>query len=463
MMTGPYKSGRAEVSVLPRSLVEKLKSDAVVVSKAERKALNKAKQDEWAERNSESLLRKHRILALEEERQHAIPPSDLEVETVSKNNQVLKAAREMMDANLDEVKNMNRLVAYAKCAGIRQVQLREKARIQEEKKEQQRKVDEMMEVDRQRAIAMYEERDQRRRQISVKEAAVLRKQISQREENRRNATILKEQECEQIRNYMEHQKQVDKEIQTMRKAKAREVIEQTHALNEEQMILKRKQKEEDREEERRNAAFVLAKEAAADEAHKEKLRIKHEKDQEHNRLLAMHKRVMDNRAYLDELRAKRQQEAYERQWRLKEKAEAERIRKMNDDCKAALDEQVQKKDEQVLYQLRENKIARQHMIAAERNGMQAEIERERIEKESHRKNQQDLLKQISQKQEAKRNAHLAKMEERRQLELKHAHIRQVVDNVRTQKISELREAGVPEKYLRDLYTKTAITSLSHHH
>lgn len=71
----------------------------------------------------------------------------------------------------------------------------------------------------------------------------------------------------------------------------------------------------------------------------EKERIAHEKEMETARLRAMQERAADKQSELDELRARRYQEAKEREWRSKERAYAERAAAMQAELAKARDAQ----------------------------------------------------------------------------------------------------------------------------
>ena len=68
----------------------------------------------------------------------------------------------MMDEQDDEIKKLNEVILNAKCHAIRDMQLREKTEILESMKEEEERLDVMMEVDRVKALAEFEERERER-------------------------------------------------------------------------------------------------------------------------------------------------------------------------------------------------------------------------------------------------------------------------------------------------------------
>ena len=71
------------------------------------------------------------------------------------------------------------------------------------------------------------------------------------------------------------------------------------------------------------------KERREQELQEEQDRIRHEKERETARLRASQEKAQDKQAELDALRAKCAQEAYEREWRRKQKEEAQHVTRIN--------------------------------------------------------------------------------------------------------------------------------------
>ena len=68
----------------------------------------------------------------------------------------------MMDEQDDEIKNLNEVILNAKCHAIRDTQLKEKEEIEKAMREEEERLDLMMEVDRVKALAEFEERERER-------------------------------------------------------------------------------------------------------------------------------------------------------------------------------------------------------------------------------------------------------------------------------------------------------------
>lgn len=76
------------------------------------------------------------------------------------------------------------LILNAKCHAIRDAQLIEKVEIKKEQLEEEKRLDEMMEVERLNALKEYEEREKVAHFERLKGAQVLQQQITDREQSR---------------------------------------------------------------------------------------------------------------------------------------------------------------------------------------------------------------------------------------------------------------------------------------
>ena len=93
----------------------------------------------------------------------------------------------------------------AKCHAIRDAQLIEKVDIKKEQLEEEKRLDEMMEVERRKALKEYEEREKAAHLERLKGAQVLQHQITDREQIRLLDEEKKDQETKVIMNIFYHQ------------------------------------------------------------------------------------------------------------------------------------------------------------------------------------------------------------------------------------------------------------------
>lgn len=96
--------------------------------------------------------KKEQMLKLEEQKKKNLPLNDIERQKSEQKKAINNRAIEVAHEELDDVKEMNKMVAYAKAATIRERQLDEKAREWENFKIQEKKKDKIMEIERLKKI-----------------------------------------------------------------------------------------------------------------------------------------------------------------------------------------------------------------------------------------------------------------------------------------------------------------------
>ncbi len=74
-------------------------------------------------------------------------------------SELLAKAKYMMEEQDDEIKKLNELILNAKCHAIRDAQLREKEEMERAMKNEELRLDDMMEIDRIKSLQSYEERE----------------------------------------------------------------------------------------------------------------------------------------------------------------------------------------------------------------------------------------------------------------------------------------------------------------
>jgi hypothetical protein len=112
--------------------LERMRNAATIVSAQDLAATRQQMQQTKAEQQAKAKARKERMMAAEAARKANAPKSDSENRTVAKNNATLSVAKQKLDEELDDVKAMNQMMAYAKCVTIRDAQISEKVDMQQE-------------------------------------------------------------------------------------------------------------------------------------------------------------------------------------------------------------------------------------------------------------------------------------------------------------------------------------------
>lgn len=421
---------------------------------AERRAKAAKSPQEIAEeeaRMEAARAHKEKLLAIDAERSRKgaqKAPDELEAE-LKKASEIRKAYR-AMDEGLDEVKYMNKVMQYAKTLTIRDSQKDEKKAIGQERKEEEKRLDMMMEMERLKALRMYEEREQKRIEDRRRGAAVIRAQMEEREQERLRQQELKQQEQDAMLRHIEKMRTDDRREAARKREASRRLMEEVALANAEQIRMKTRQRETEMEEERRIAEYLREKERREQEAADEQERLRAEKEREIARLRSMQERAQDKRAELDALRAKRAQESYERDWRRKEKEEAEHRRLVNQDLSMAREHQRMEKEALLAQQAMIENEEFERIIAVQR--VEDDIEREKrdIDRSKRLGHAQELKEQIALMHERKKKDRREFIEEGNKLRKQRDEEAAKLERIRREKLELLAEQGVPQQYRGEL-------------
>jgi len=224
--------------------------------------------------------RKQKMLELEAERKLAVPPSEVEQQKMREKAALLSSAERQMAEELDDVKKMNQMMLYSKVVTIRDSQLNEKKVIQKEKLEEERRLDTVMEVERLKALKMYEERETRRKEDQRVGAQVIINQMKERERERVRQLELQDQEREAMLKQHEDLKNEELHQQMIKKDAGKKLLEEVAMSNADQIMLKKREKDKEKDEDRRIASYLRDRELREQDLQQEKERVKTEKERE---------------------------------------------------------------------------------------------------------------------------------------------------------------------------------------
>ena len=230
-------------------------------------------------------------------------------------------------------------------------------------------------------------------------------------------------------------------------------------------------------EDRRISEYLKEKDTREQAIAEENERVKAEKEREIARLRSLQEKAQDKQAELDALRARRAQEAAEREHRAKEKEAAARVTAINSDLALARQSQKLEKEVTLAEQARQENEDFERIIAVQRQWDQQEKSKKQLEASRRLKNAEDLRDQIELMEEARKKDRRGFLEEgnslksqRKDQEMKIESIRNVCSFfIKTQKkkkkiiiqrkIHELKASAVPEKYSKELLKKKNIEPL----
>eukprot|EP01084_Bolivina_argentea_P167304 290389_1 len=261
-----------------------------------------------------SMSRKERIKQIDAERKTSgARKEDWEEADEEKRAFYLNKAGKQLLEDEDEVKSMNQVMSYAKTVAIRDKQVLEKKAIEAEKKEEERRLDRIMDIERQKAQKMYLDREQKRAEDRRRGAEVIKAQMEEREQDRQRQLEHKYNEQQAMVSHMQALKEEEVKKNSEKKQQARDMMKEVSMANMAQIKGKLKQQEQDKEEERHIAEWLKQKDEKDLGQAREAARLKHERDREIARLRLNQEKAQDEAALQAELLARRQQEARDRE------------------------------------------------------------------------------------------------------------------------------------------------------
>jgi len=267
--------------------------------------------------------RKAHMAELEEQRKREVPPTEIEQQHMKEKAAVMSNAELQLSEELDDVKKMNQMMLYAKVVTIRDAQCTEKKVIEKERQEEERRLDTVMEIERLKALKMYEERERKSKLDRRLGATVIIDQMRERERERVRQLELQDQERDAMLAQVDVMKQQEIEALHQKKVAGQKLLDEVAMSNMEQIKLKQQAATFEKNDDKAIAAYIRDRELREMEHNQQQEAIKAAKERETLRLRAMQEKMSDKQAELDQLRAKRAIEEAERQWRRKEAAAAE--------------------------------------------------------------------------------------------------------------------------------------------
>lgn len=429
---------------------QRIKSASHVPTQAEREAaIEELKQSKEALQNA-SEERKNFMQTMELKRKENAKPSDLEQEAMKESGTLLEKANEQMEEQEDEIKKLNELILNAKCHAIRDAQLIEKVEIKKEQLEEEKRLDEMMEVERLKALKEYEDREKAAHFERLKGAKVIQLQITDNDQSRLLEEERKDQETKAMLQYLEKLQQEDMENLIKKRETQRALMVDVAKANEEIALLKDRKKEQEKLEEIKVMEYLKQK-AEREEAYQRELELARvEKEKEIARLRAQQERAKDKQAEKDALRAKRNQEEAEREWRKKEKEEAEKKKRTEEMLRAAREDQVKNKEHFLAVQAARDRAEFERVLKVQEEQTLKDEDADRIEGIRRHQHAEEVRQQIREKEKERIKATNAFFEEGIKLDQEAKARRQKLDEIKRRKLQELREAGVPDKYCNEV-------------
>jgi len=368
-------------------------------------------------------------------------------------NSVLEKAKQMLDEDMDDVKHMNQMMLYSKIVTIRDAQIQEKRSVQAEREEEERQLDMMMEIERLKALQMYEEREKSRLEDQRRGASVIIEQIKDRQSQRMREEESRDQERAFILKQIDSLKAEEVEQQKGKKVAAARLMVEVNAANTAAMSIKEEKMLALKLEEQKIIEYRENKERKERELEAEKERLAAEKELETAKLRARQEKAQDKASEMDALRAKRAMESAERMAREKERQEAARLEAINVELNFARKQQQAEKERRLGEQAKFERDEFERIIEVQMQQEEAERQRQGEELQHKKHHALELRSQIDSREEKALQERRDFLEEGNIVRASIGSERRKLEKIKNRKIDELKKTGVPDKYWSELAKK----------
>ncbi|CAF0822047.1 unnamed protein product, partial [Didymodactylos carnosus] len=169
---------------------------------------------------------------------------DVDQEAKEEAEYMLKRANELRQEQEDEIKHLNELILNAKCHAIRDAQILEKQQVKREMKDEDKRLDMMMEIERLNSLKIQEEIEKRRHLQAKEGASLILKQIEENDKEKMYKEEIREQENQAMLEYMQKLQEKDWEEFSKRKEGQKKLATDLLAANreiEENRVLRKEQ------------------------------------------------------------------------------------------------------------------------------------------------------------------------------------------------------------------------------
>jgi len=407
---------------------------------------------------AEMAERKKQMKKFDIERKQGEKMNDLEQESANMAQELLaKSQAKRLEEN-DEIKHLNELILEAKCHAIRDAQVSEKEQLKQELQAEDTRLDTLMEIDRVNAIKQQEDVEKARNAQRVRGAKQILDQIEANSLEKMLATERREQEAKLLVENQRKLQMLDLDEIEKRKIAQRALQQEIDVINAEHKRQKAIRREQEQLADLRVVKYQEEKAKREAQAEQELIELRRQKELEIAKLRAAQERASDLQAEKDALRAKRHEEATEREYRRKLREEQAK--------KLAMEAEMQE--------------AREEQISAKRHLMAVQAARERAEFDKSLLEQQKEVKKIHEQEEKKQMAQLQysndirnqihereaeRIESRKQFFIETQELEEEIngknkqlEEVKRRKLAELKESGVPEKYVLEVARRIGLTN-----
>lgn len=376
--------------------------------------------------------------------------TDIDRENIEKNNNLLRHAQRILENNEDSVKEMNQFVLYAKIASIRDKQLLEHKTMNNITKKKEEKQDIIMELERLKELKNQEERDRKRKYEQREGALIIIDQIKERDMERlREKEQIAKEGVEIVKKIIQFEEE-DRRLLERKKVHDECMAKEIELSNKNAAIVRDQKKLKEKDLDLKIMRYNMEKAKREEEELVEKKRIRDEKEKETQRLREKQEKFQDKQLELDALRAKRAFEDEERKSREKAKSELIKRKKLIDDLLRSNEKQKIDKELKLAEQAKQEQNEYERIIKKQISDLEEEKKREEEKKNMRYEHNLELRRQIKTREEFEKLLKRSALEEGRGVKQKQESYNAKLEMIKKEKLKELKQLNVDEKYIVDL-------------
>lgn len=441
---------KAPLVVVPEDELERIKAETKILTTADLEALEAKREEDQEHQRLTSKARKEYMLKLSEEAAQRAPKSEIEQIFSAEKHEIRRRARVLKDHMHDSVKLMKTLGTRAQAFTIRDQQLKVRKGLEEEHHVYDEKMNTFMEIERLESLKRQEHRDEVKKQKRYADRTVLEDQIEDRRRQRQKESEIVAQEAQEMLAKIQCQQEEEAEKERAKALRAQRSMEEIKRFNDDTLLRKLEAQRKIKEEEDQVLAYQIKKAEDLKRREEEEAQRRHEAELRCAKLRSMQEKMANEKAELDELRAKRAAEARERQAREADLALARKHKEEMDELRRARNDQAMHRErarvkEATLQQREYESIMVQ--VESDKTRVKTEDEKRKLASMAHRR---VLQSQIEDKEHLKKLAFIKKQAEGQALKEEFARELEKLEQIRLEEVGELVEAGVNPLYLSEM-------------
>ena len=352
--------------------------------------------------------------------------------------------------NNDVVKAFDHLCRRAKAATIWDRQLDERKIMEGMYTNKERRLDEMMELERLKEIKFIEEREQILKGYKKEGQKAIIDQIYNNDKERNKKREAVEREKILMFKQIERLKEEEKQMAIRKKLEAEAKIKECMDAQKILALNKKKKLLEEKEEDLKIQKFNLEKIAREEKLIEEKKRLAIQKEKEIQALREKQEKQKDKLDEINEIKAKRATLEAEYKEKLREKEELLKKEKLVKEMRECNDKMLLLKKKLSEKEIEKDKEMMEKIKLENQREEEEEKIRKKIKIEKMLANKSELEKQIVDKEEKEKIKKIKELEEGKKIKKEQDKYLLSLEEIRKQKIQELKDLNIKDAYILPL-------------